>query len=68
MKPLKLNCARMPFRKIERELGLHRQQIKRAIQKGLKWFLENYEESKGGLGEKNVNVSETAPLQERPPK
>lgn len=32
--------------KIGKENGLHRQQVKRMLQKGLKWFTDNYEEPK----------------------
>ena len=36
---------------VVKESGLHRQQVKRMIQKGLKWFVDNYEESKAPLDE-----------------
>lgn len=39
----------MTLNKIAKELDLHRQQVKRMLQKGLKWFVENYEESTGAL-------------------
>jgi hypothetical protein len=31
------------FKEIEASKGVHRQQVKREIQKGLKWFVEHYE-------------------------
>lgn len=34
------------FKQIGKELGLHQQQVKRELIKALKWFLDNYEESK----------------------
>lgn len=36
------------FRQIEKEKGIHPEETKRAIKKGLKFFLENYEGSEGG--------------------
>jgi hypothetical protein len=32
------------FTDISKKKGLHREQVKREVIKGLKWFLENYEE------------------------
>jgi hypothetical protein len=58
----------LPFNEIKRRLGLHQQQLKRHIQKGLKWFLENYEESTDKEGGKKVNSTETAPIEEKNPK
>ncbi|TRZ81148.1 hypothetical protein D4R86_03160 [bacterium] len=38
---------------IEGRKGIHRQQVKREIQKGLQWFVDNYEESKWDISEEN---------------
>ena len=58
----------LPFNEIKRRLGLHQQQLKRHIQKGLKWFLENYEESTDKTGSGKVNFKETAPIDQTTPK
>jgi hypothetical protein len=58
----------LPFNEIKRRLGLHQQQLKRHIQKGLKWFLENYEESTDQKGSEKVNPEKTAPIQQKTPK
>jgi len=41
-----LYAQNIPLAKIEGITGVHRQQVKRHIQKALKWFSDNYEESK----------------------
>ena len=56
------------FNKIKRELGVHQQQLKRMIQKGLSWFVENYEDSKGDFGGEKCKQPETAPTEEITPK
>lgn len=62
----KLYVSDLPFNRIKRRLGLNQQQLKRHIQKGLKWFLENYEESTDQKGSKSDNTPNAAPLQEKP--
>ena len=64
----KLYSQDLRFNEIKRRLGLHQQQLKRHIQKGLKRFLENYEESTDKTGSEKVNPEETAPIQQKTPK
>jgi hypothetical protein len=45
------------FNEIKRRFGIHQQQLKRHIQKGLKWFIQNYEDS-GDSGQEIVNSPE----------
>jgi hypothetical protein len=63
-----LYVSDLPFNEIKRRLGLHQQQLKRHIQKGLKWFVENYVDSTDQKGSEKVNPVETAPLEEKTPK
>jgi len=56
------------FNEIKRRLGLHQQQLKRHIQKGLKWFVENYVDSTDQTGGEKDNAQKTAPLEEKTPK
>jgi len=63
-----LYVSDLPFNEIKRRLGLHQQQLKRHIQKGLKWFVENYTAVIDQKGSENVNAEETAPLDQKTPK
>ncbi len=45
----------MTFNQIGKETGLHKQQVKRFIQKGIKWFVENYEKAKVDFEDESVN-------------
>jgi transposase-like protein len=63
-----LYVSDLPFNEIKRRLGLHQQQLKRHIQKGLKCFVENYVDSTDQKGSEKVNPVETAPLEEKTPK
>lgn len=56
----------VPFQEISKQLDQHPEQVKRLIRRGLKWFVENYEESNGSLGKKKVNPAEMASLVEKP--
>jgi hypothetical protein len=41
----------MTFTKIAEKRGLHREQVKREVIKGLNWFREHYEEPEEDLGD-----------------
>jgi hypothetical protein len=45
----------MTFTQIAEKRGLHREQVTREVIKGLKWFLEHYEEPEEEIeGEKSI--------------
>lgn len=58
----------LPFNQIKRRLDLHAQQLKRHIQKGLKWFLENYEVPIDQTGSEIENAKEKALIEQKTPK
>lgn len=54
MQVCELYSKNLTLNKIGIETGLHRQQVKRMLQKGLKWFVDNYEESKAPVIEEKM--------------
>lgn len=59
----RLYGSNTPMNEIRDVTGLHPQQVKREIQKGLKWFVEHYSTQSEEVLDKSVNSPEIAPVQ-----